>query len=123
MSITMDQLVGAYVEQRDRLDAMRAEQKEREAPVKAKMERLEAAMQKMLLDQGANNMKTPHGTSYLQKWTSATVRNFDDTLTFIRENDRWDLLERKVNKTAVMEIGEVPGVEVQTGWKVNVRRS
>lgn len=121
--ITMDQLVDAYVTQRDRLDALRAEQKEREAPVRAKIEYLEAAMQKLLLAQGATNVKTPHGTAYLQKWTSATVRSFDDVLAYVREHERWDLLERRVNKTAVMEIGEVPGVEVQTGQKVNVRRS
>lgn len=121
--ITMDQLVGAYVTQRDRLDALRAEQKEREAPVRSKMEHLEAAMQKLLLDQGATNVKTPHGTAYLQKWTSAAVRDFDSVLAYVREHGRWDLLERRVNKTAVMEIGEVPGVEIQTGQKVNVRRS
>ena len=38
-------------------------------------------------------------------------------------NERWDLFERRVAKSVVEEIGAVPGVEIERGVRVNVRRS
>lgn len=38
-------------------------------------------------------------------------------------NERWDLFQRRVAQSVVEEIGAVPGVEIERGVRVNVRRS
>ena len=43
-------------------------------------------------------------------------------LDFAVENGRFDLFERRVAKSVVEEIGNVPGIEIERGVRVNVRR-
>lgn len=124
MSITMDKLVEAYVARRDRLTAMEKEHKVKTAPIKAEMEKLETAMHRLMDELGMTAVRTPYGTPYKQTWTSVKVTDWEEVLDYIRQYGRYDLLKHDVNKTAVLDTGEpIPGVEVQQGIKVNVRRS
>jgi hypothetical protein len=125
--VTFDQLVAAYQERKARVEALEEEAKRKVGPIKEEMKKLEAAMQLLLQSQGLKSAPTASGTCYLSKWTSVKVECWDELLPWIKENDRWDVLPRAVNKTAVMEdISEgstPPGVRVTQGIKVNVRRS
>jgi hypothetical protein len=116
-------LVEKYVALRDRKKEMQERHKEELKPFEAAMESLENLLMKQLNESGADSLKTPSGTCYKQKWTAARVADWQKVLDYAMENGRLDLFERRVNKSVVEEIGAVPGVEMDFGIKVNIRRS
>src|SRR5262245_59425771 len=64
---------------------------------------------------GVNSMASAEGTVYKSVETSVTVKNWAETLTYIQENEAWDLLEARVAKTAAVTIMQetqapIPGV-------------
>lgn len=120
--MNVDKLIEHYVHLRDRKAEIEARHKDELAPLKEDMSKIEGALQKLMNDQGVKQLKGEHGTAFQQEQTSAKVVDWDKTLSFVQENERWDLLERRVNKTAALE-EDVPGVEVSRAFKVNVRRS
>ena len=78
-------------------------------------------------------MKTAHGTAYIAYRESATVADWDVLLGFIKKSEAWDLLERRVSKSAVKDRMEEdrngnyhqeppPGVNFVRIEGVNVRR-
>lgn len=119
----IDKLVDTYVRLRDKARDMEDAHKAAVAPIKEGMARLEGLLMARLSDAGADSVKTPHGTAYKTTWTKASVRDFGELVAYVKEHDRFDLFPRSVNKTIVLEIGEVPGVEIDRGVTVNVRRS
>lgn len=124
---TMEEIVGLYVRARDRIKEIekvrKAELDEELAPWREAMDKAEGMMMTMLNTSGADSMKTSQGTAYKSPWTKAVVRDWQQVLDYAVENERFDLFERRVAKTVVEEIGSVPGVEIERGVRVNVRRS
>ena len=120
---TMEELVGLYVSTRDRIKAIEAEHKEQLAPYRQALDRVESLIMTMLNSAGADSMKTAAGTAYKAPWTKASVQDWQKVLDFAVENSRFDLFERRVAKSVVEEIGDVPGIEIERGVRVNVRRS
>lgn len=124
MTASVEKILAAYIGWRDQKAEIEARHKEELAPLKDKMQMAEAALQKMMLDQDVSQLKKKGvGTAYLQEFVSAKVDDWDAVLEHVKTADRWDLLERRVNKTAVLDGDEVPGVTVSKSLKVNVRRS
>lgn len=120
--MNIDALVAHYVALRDTKEALQQQHKDELAPLNADMQKLEQALQVLMQQSDVQSFKTKHGTAYTSVVANAKVVDFEATLAFIRDNERYDLLERRVNKTLVQEIGEVPGVELTRTIKVNVRR-
>ena len=123
--MSVDLILSAYLRWRDEKAEIEARHKEELAPIKEKMQQAEAALQKMMLDQDLSQIKKKGvGTAYLQEHTAAKVDDWDSVLSYVTENQRYDLLERRVNKTAVMDTeDEIPGITVSKSLKVNVRRA
>ena len=117
------EIVGKYVEVRDRIKEIKDRHKAELVPYNEALESVEALLMKHLHDQGADSIKTANGTAYKSRWTKAAVQDWQATLDYVIENERWDLLERRVSKSVVEEIGNVPGIVMESGVKVNVRRS
>lgn len=127
MTITMQALVKAHRERTAKLEQIEQKAKEDAAPIKKELQLLEAGMQKVLQSHGARSMATEYGTAYRQGWTKTKVTDWEKALEWVRANKRWEMLVHQVNKTAVLdETGEgtcpVPGVEIEKGFKINVRR-
>lgn len=125
--INIDDVIKTYIQLRDRVDEIKAEHKAQLAPFGAKMEKIEGWLQNQLQTQGLTNFKGTSGTAFLKEVTSATVADWDTTLPFIRENELWEMLERRVSKTVVDDYieshGEVPpGVNFTRAIVVQVRR-
>ena len=123
----IDELVGLYIDLRDLKEKRKRKHSEELAPINEKMNEIENRLQQHLLDEGVDSMKTANGTAFLQNSNSATVKDWDATLAYIKENDEWSFLEARVNKTAVKDFiastGEVPpGVEFTTTRVTRVRR-
>lgn len=125
--VNIDKVVAKYVKLRDEKAAIEAEAKERSAALKEKMIILDAYIREEAEKQGVTSFKTKHGTAYVTTTDFATVADWDAVLNFVKENEAYDLLERRVSKSAVRgyleETKEVPaGINYGTKLSVGIRR-
>lgn len=126
-TITVDSVIATYMRLRRKRDTIEAETKERVATLKAKMSQLEAWLKAKADADGVSSFKTPHGTAFLTTTDFANVADWDAVLRFIREQEAFDMLEKRVSKTAVRaymdEAGTVPpGINYGTRIDVNIRK-
>lgn len=131
----MDQLVvdiskrvEQYVRLRDKIKALDDEHKLKMKPYKEALEKLNGSMLTHLMQIGAENVRTEHGTVYRNTKTSATLADPDAFMSFVVENEAWDLMDRKANVTAVRDyLAEnnalPPGVNFNQTVEVGVRRA
>ncbi len=128
MSFTVEQVVETYLKLRRKKEAVENETKEKVAELKAKMSKLEAWLMQKADDEGVTSFKTSAGTAFVTSTDFANVADWDAVLTFIKNHDAFDMLERRVSKTAVRshmdETGEVPpGITYGTKLGVNIRKA
>jgi hypothetical protein len=123
----MDQVISAYLTLRDQKRAIEAETKTKLADVSARMDKLEGYIRQQAETQGVNSFKTSAGTAFLSTLDFASVADWDAVLTFVRQNNAFDMLERRVAKAAVRAhidaSGNVPpGVNYGQRIEVSVRK-
>lgn len=119
----VNKIISHYLRLRDRKEALEHEHKQQLAPIKEDMQKIEAALQKVMLDQGGvRNIRGTEGTAYLEENVSTKVVDWQETIDYIKTHDRWDILDRRVNKTAA-QAEPIPGVEVSRSLKTKIRRS
>jgi len=124
----VDTMIDKYVKLRDKKKAMEDAFKLQVAPFTEAMDRLEGYMLETMNETGLSSMKSAHGTAYKSMRTSAKVVDWVATLSYIKENNAWDLLEARVSKLAAQQIIQdtklpIPGVETSSEVCVNVRRA
>ena len=123
--MTAEDLINLYRQLKAKVSEMEALQKVQLAPFKAKMAELEGHIDTFLADNKLVNVKTKYGTAYWKtKWTASLV-DPDAFMKFVRENDRWDLMDRKANVVAVREYATVekelpPGAKLESMRKVHI---
>lgn len=127
MSVNVDDVIAAYLKLRDEKATIEAEVKEQVSAIKAKMEKLEAWIKAKSDSEGVTSFKTKHGTAFLTTTDYANVADWDAVLNFIRDNNAYDMLEKRVSKTSVRGYIDAnkavpPGVNYGTKLEVNVRR-
>jgi uncharacterized protein YydD (DUF2326 family) len=123
----VDDVIAAYMRLRDKKESMEAAVKEQTKELKEKMEKLEAWIKEQADVQGVTSFKTKHGTAFLTTTDYANVADWDAVLNYIRENDAYDMLEKRVSKVAVRGYIDanksVPaGVNYGTKLEVNIRK-
>jgi uncharacterized protein YchJ len=126
--INVTQLVERYIAARDMKTKLDAAHKAKLEPLIAAMEKTEAAILDFFNKHGIDNAKCEAGTAYKATRTSATVNDMDAFLAFVKENDAWHFLERRVAKTQVDEYVAAhkdlpPGINYTTMAALNVRRA
>jgi hypothetical protein len=127
MSINVDDVIATYMKLRNQKEAIEAEVKDQVVGIKAKMEKLEAWIKEQADAQGVTSFKTKHGTAFLTTTDYANVADWDAVLDFIRENEAYDMLEKRISKIAVrgyIDLNKaVPaGVNYGTKLEVNIRK-
>jgi len=120
-------VIRTYMKLRDQKAAIEAETKERVADLKAKMEKLEAYLKAQMDAQGLTSFKSDYGTAFLTTTDYANVADWDAVLNFIRDNEAFDMLEKRVSKIAVRGYIEQskavpPGINYGTKLEVNIRK-
>jgi hypothetical protein len=128
MSFTVEQVVETYLKLRRKKEAVENETKDRVADIKAKMTMLESWLMQKAGEDGVTSFKTTAGTAFVTTTDFANVADWDAVLTFIKENDAFDMLEKRVSKTAVRahmdETGDVPpGITYGSKIGINVRKA
>lgn len=127
MAIDLDKVIAGYIKLRDAKDAMETRHKEELAPLNSKMEKIEAWLQNALQSQGLRNVKSDSGTAFIQSVANVTTPDFEATMAYIKEHDMWELLDRRLSKSVVLDHIEKfgvppPGVTVARADIVRIRR-
>ncbi len=125
--ITVDEVVAAYLKLRDKKAQIKAEADQKAGEITAKMDKLETWVKQQADTQGVTSFKTKHGTAFLTTVDFANVADWDAILAFVRENDAYDMFEKRISKTAVRGYIDQtkavpPGVNYGTRIEVNVRK-
>lgn len=122
-------LIAAYIKIRDARAQRRAEYEKADAEDRLKQEKIEAEMLSRMNSREARAISSKYGTAYVTSRVSVTVGDWDALFKgYILPNGAWELLERRVNKTAVMQYRNEhndlpPGVNWSEEAVVNFRRS
>lgn len=119
--------IHTYMKLRDQKAAIEAVVKERVADLKGKMEKLEAYLKTQMDAQGLTSFKSDYGTAFLTTTDYAHVADWDAVIGFIRDNEAYDMLEKRVSKIAVRGYIEAnkavpPGITYGTKLEVNIRK-
>lgn len=127
MSVNVNEVIAAYMKLRGQKEGIEAEAKAKVLAIKVKLEKFEAWLKEQADQQGVTSFKTPHGTAFLTTTDYANVADWDSTLNFIRENEAYDMLEKRISKIAVRSYIEQnkavpPGVNYGTRLEVNIRK-
>ena len=125
--ITVEQVVATYMKLRLQKEKIEGEVKVQVAEIKAKMEKLEAWIKEQADAQGVTSFKTKHGTAFLTTTDYANVADWDAILDFIRTQEAFDMLEKRISKIAVRGYIEAnkavpPGVNYGTKLEINIRK-
>lgn len=123
-----DQIVRVYIELRDRRAQRKASYDNDDAADKGKQEKLEAVLLSRFLADGTESVRTANGTAYKSTRTSVSCADGAVFFDWCRENDAWDMLEKRPKKDAVVAFREEhndipPGLNWREDVTINVRRS
>jgi len=115
--ISVEDVVAKYRALRDKKSAIEAETKEKVAAIKESMALIENYLMDLSNKTGIESFKTQAGTAYVSETQAVKVTDWDEVLEFIKHNDQYELLTRKVSATVardiVDELGKpIPGVEL-----------
>lgn len=120
-------VIATYLTLRNQKEAVAQSVKAKIDEINAKMTKIEAWIKQQADAQGVTSFKSEHGTAFLTTVDYANVADWDATLRFIRESEAYDMLEKRVNKTAVRAYIDQtksvpPGVNYGTKLEVNIRK-
>jgi len=123
----VEEVIGAYMKLRNQKEVIEAAAKAEVKVFKEKMYKLEAWLKQKADEDGVTSFKTDSGTAFLTTTDFAAVADWDAVLTFIRDNDAYDMLEKRISKMAVRGYIEanksVPaGVNYGTKLDINIRK-
>jgi len=127
MSITVDKVVKKYLDLRAKKAEIEAELKAKTKELNETMSKLEAWIKVKADEEGVTSFKTKYGTAFLTTTDYAQVADWDATLAWIKDNEAYDMLEKRVSKAAVRGYIEAnnsvpPGVNYGTKLGVSVRK-
>jgi hypothetical protein len=120
--------VGQFVVIRDKLRAMDDAHSAAKKPFQDLSNEISGVLQAIMDATGATSIATPEGTCYKTTRYNASLADPDAFMKFVKENDLFDLMDRKANATAVREYTEEkgappPGVNLTAISTVGVRRA
>jgi hypothetical protein len=121
-------LVRAYLRLRAKRHELKVAFEAEDKKLKAMQDRLGASMLKALNDGTSESIRTKDGTFYRQTEVTPRGEDWGALYDWIKENDAFDALERRIKKTFVAEYMEThggavpPGVSVFREYVVRVRK-
>ena len=127
MEPTIDQVIDMYLKLRNKKEALENQTKEEVKEIKLKLDKLSQWLMVKADESGVTSFKGKSGTAFITTVDFANVADWDAVLAFVKSNEAYDMLERRVSKTAVRGYieahKEVPaGVTYGTKLEVNVRK-
>jgi len=117
-----NKLIETYVKLRDKKKEVQDRHKAELEPFDEGLMKIEAKLLQVMTDSGVEKIGGGAGTAFTKVNTSVTVGDWEKIVDYVKENEAYDILERRVAKTAVLERGDVPGLNVNQVKVVQVRR-
>ena len=124
----LDSIIERYVKLRDKKALMKAAFDASTADINTAMTRCEQVILEEINAQGVESVRTEFGTAFKSVTTSVTATDGEMFMQFCIANDRFDMLEKRPNKTAVEEYKAAnddlpPGINYRQAVSLNVRRA
>ncbi len=125
----VEAVIAGYIKLRDARDEIKKRHSKELTPLSGKMKTMEAWLLNELNKAGLDSFnKNGVGTAFKSTRTSAKVADWEVSLDYIKENDLWHMLEKRISKMAVEEFIEAngeapPGIAITREVTVNIRRS
>lgn len=124
----LNDLIGKYVQFRDRKAEIKAEYDGKVAMIDEKLKLIEAKLLETFQRTGVESVRTDHGTAYTSTRNSCTTADKAAFLEYVRSNDEWGLLDVRPLKSAVEQYKDTnqdlpPGLNWRSEIVVNIRRS
>ena len=114
---------------RDKRNAAKREFENQDKMIEEQMGLIESQMLEICKQNNANSIRTEHGTVIRQVKSRYWTNDWDSMYRFIKENDAYGLLEKRLHQTHMKEfLSENPeklpmGLNVESEYTVVVRRS
>jgi hypothetical protein len=121
-------LLKLYIKLRDQRAQRKAAYEEDDADDRGKQDKIEIEFLRRFNERGIDNVAARGiGTAYRSTRASATVADWDALLGHVQDNEAWEMIERRVNKTAVQQYRDEhddlpPGVNWSETQVINFRR-
>lgn len=127
MSFNINDVVALYIKLRDHKASIKAEAEGKTNAITEQMLKLEAWLKQQADQLGTTQFKTPSGTAFFKTDDFSTVADWDAVLEFVKTTGAYDLLEKRVAKTAVRSYLDEhkqlpPGVNYGTRLVLGVRK-
>jgi len=122
------QLIKVFVGLRDRRAQRKAAYAQDDSGDKLKQDKIEVEFLRRMNERDIDSVSARDvGTAYMSTRSTATVADPEAFWSYVKENDAWELVENRVNKTAHQQHQEingdnVPGVNTSATQVVNFRR-
>lgn len=128
MAVDLPVLVEKYIKLRDGKAKIKERHKAELERIDAAMDKVEAALLSVMNDQGMEGIRFSGGTVYKSIRTTCSVADWDSTLDWVRTNEAWHMLERRVSKQAAEQYRDEhgmlpPGLNWREEAVVQIRRS
>jgi hypothetical protein len=124
----MNEIAKAYIALREARRQLKKQFEDEDAKFKQGLQKLEAIMLSHLNNAGAESVRTDSGTFYKQEAITPSASDWQLVYDWIKDNDAWDLLERRVKSTFIKEYQEAhdgalpPGISVYREYVIRVRK-
>lgn len=125
--LNVSEVTQLYVAVRDRIKEIEKRHKEELAKHKENRDKLAGLISEFLRANGLEHFATPFGTCYTSTKHSASLADAKAFMDYVVGNQRWDLLDKKANVTAVRaflkkEDQLPPGVNLSSVASIRVKR-
>jgi hypothetical protein len=127
--LPLDKLAAIYIKIRDAKDKLTSDYKQQYANLEEQMSVLEVEMLETCKTMNADSIRTKAGTIIRSIKSRYWTNDWDSMYRFIKENDAYGLLEKRLHQTHMKEfLSENPdllpmGLNVESEYTVVVRRS
>jgi hypothetical protein len=125
----INKLVSVYTKIRDKRSEIKRAYEAEDDALKAQLVKLEGVLLGHLNTTNSDSIRTEAGTFYRQQDVTPSASDWAAFYDWIKQNDAFDALERRVKKTFVTEYMEAndgaipPGVSVYRQYVVRVRKN
>jgi len=119
----IDKRVSQYLMLRDKVESIEERHKAELKPFNEAKDRLVGELLEVLDLFGLKSAKTEFGTVSVKVYHTSPLSDPDAFMDFVRENDAYELMDRRANSTAVREYAEEHEGLLPPGVKINSRRT
>ena len=118
-------LIECYLKNRDEvLKDLKNRYEALKTPIEAEQAMIEEEIAKRLVARKAKNTSTEFGCAFFQGWTSVKTVDKAEWVRHVIGGELWDLADIRPLKSGIEEAGltEVPGLKIESGQSVHIRK-